>query len=240
MEDKQISLNKTQKQLWNAWKEMVKKFAEPDILVINGEPIQGGDAPLENWTNNIIDQVEGAKLLIDMIKPKKIYLTRGSKWHVTLGRNQQMNAEEYFGKIVGAEKIDGRRAPINLWLKVDGEIFNFAHRIGVTRVPHYRSTAITRELFVTYVNQKHLWNARVIVRSHVHYFWHVESESHDGFITPAWQLKTEFSEEFMGNGGVASLGAIRPRVINGVFRWDRWDDKYLLRVEWVRPRLVQI
>lgn len=239
MEDKTIELNKIQKQLWESWKVMVKQYVEPDILVINGEPIQGADSPTENWTNNIIDQVEGAKLLIDMIKPKKIYLTRGSKWHVTLGKNMQMNAEEYFGKIINAEKNDGRRAPINLWLKVDGVIFNFAHKISVTRVPHYRSTAITREMFVAYVNQKHLHNARAIIRSHVHYFWHVESENHHGFITPPWQLKTEFSEEFMGNGGVASLGAIRPRVVNGVFRWDAEIDKFLVPVEGLRPRLVE-
>lgn len=242
MEDKKLKekgMNKIQKQLWEAWKDMVKLYAEPDRLIINGEPIQGSDAPIENWTNNTVDQVEGAKLLIDMLRPKKTYLTRGSKWHVTLGKNDQMNAEEYLGKLLNAEKVNGRRAPLNRWLNVDGVILNFAHKIGVTRIPHYRSTAITREMFVTYVNQAHLHKAKAIFRSHVHYFWHIESESHHGFITPPWQLKTEFSEEYMGNGGVAALGAIRPRVINGVFRWDDYTDKFLVPIEGLRPTLEE-
>ena len=233
-------MNRIQKELWVRWKEMVKKYEEPDILILNGEPIQGTDVPMENWSNNTMDQVEGAKLLLDMIKAKKIYFTRGSKWHVQLGKNQTYNAEEHLGRLMNTEKVEGRRAPLNLWLKVDGVILNFAHKISYTRVPHYRSTAITREMFVSYVNQKHLYNARAIFRSHVHYYWHIESESHHGFITPPWQLKTDFGEEFMGNGGVASLGAIRPRVVNGVFRWDDYTDKYLIPVEGLKPKLVEV
>ena len=44
----------------------------------------------------------------------------------------------------------------------------------------------------------------------------------------------------MGNGGVASLGAIRPRVVNGVFRWDDYTDKYLIPVEGLKPKLVEV
>lgn len=236
-DDKEVGMNAMQKYLWECWCQGVDLFKNPDYLVMNAEGIEGPRT--ETWSDNTYDQVWNAKRLLDMFEPKKTYMTRGSKYHVTLDR-RALDAEEYLGDILEptTTKVKGKRAPMELWLNVDGVIFNFAHRISGTRVPQYRSTAITREMFVTYVNQKHLWNAKVVVRSHVQYFWHIESESHHGFITPGMQVRTPYAVEYLGNGGVASLGMIRFRVVDGKFEWNGLEDKLLFDGPELKPPLV--
>lgn len=240
-QDETVRLTRLGKELWKCWQYLVQQWKNPDYLILNAEGLEGPQrrqSGTVNWSNDIKDQVDNAKLLLEMFHAKKIYLTKGSNYHVSL-ENGALDAEEYLGDKIGAEEIRGRKAQDELWLDIDGCIFNFAHHISGTKVPQYRSTALTREMFVTYVNQKHLHNARVIIRSHVQYFWHVESESHHGFITPGMQIRTPYSITYLGNGGVASLGAIRPRVINGEFHWNEHTDKILFDTPVFRPILVK-
>ncbi len=80
--------NRVQRALFEAWKEVATKWAKPDILVINGEPFDGQqpkDKGVETWTTNYLTQVDAAVELVKMFGAKKIFLTRGSNYHVEQG-----------------------------------------------------------------------------------------------------------------------------------------------------------
>lgn len=237
--DTMVAMNKQQEILWEAWCECAKRFNNPDILMMNAEALEGHRNP-DVWSTDPFDQIENAKKLLLMFNAKKYMFTRGSNWHVRIDDGGHLYAEDMLAKEMNAEKIQGFWAPVEHWLEVDGCIMNFAHHISGTKVPQYRSTSITREMFVTYVNQKHLWNAKVITRSHVQYFWHIESESHHGFITPGWQLRTPYAIQYLGNGGVAALGMIRFRIVDGKFDWYEKDDKFLIEDDRLRPELSKL
>lgn len=221
--------------LLRAWKVVVKEWAEPDILVINGEPIEGQqprNKGIEVYTSNLDDQLEGAKTLIEMFNAKRIYSTRGTDYHVMLNG---IPLEETFGKMVGAQKVGGYHAPYELYLEEEGVRFNFAHHVGGSQVWQYRGTPITREMLLAKVNESHKWPSTVIIRSHVHYYWFVGSTSHLGMITPCWQLQTWYAYRRTASGMVPDIGAVRFKVEDGGFDWEA----KLFKLPEFRPPLIK-
>ena len=212
--------NKVQKALYKAWEEVAKEWKRPDILVLNGEPIEGQqykNMGTEVWTTDLNDQLEDAKVLIDMFDAKKIYCTRGSDYHVSL---KGVPLEEAFGQMVGAEKVGGYYAPYEIYLEEEGVVFNFAHHVGYN-MEFYRSTALTREMALMKLNESHKWKADVIVRSHVHYFWYVGSTSHMTMSTPCWKLADWFMQRKGPGGAVPDIGAVRFTVDKGKYTWEK-------------------
>lgn len=221
--------------LLKGWKDVVKDWGEPDYLVINGEPIEGQqprNKGVEVYTSNLLDQLDGAKTLIDMFKAKKIYSTRGTDYHVSLNG---VPLEEAFGKMVNGQKVGGYYAPYELFLEIEGVVFNFAHHVGGSQVWQYRGTPITREMLMAKVNESHKYKTAVTVRSHVHYYWFVGSTSHLGMITPAWQLQTWYAYRRTAAGMIPDIGAVRFTVDKGEFDWE----EKIYKLPEFRPPLIR-
>lgn len=232
----EIELTDQQKALYAAWSQVARKWGNSDILVLNGEPIEGQQRKnmgVEVWSTNILDQMDAAETLVKMFHPRYIYATRGSDYHVTI---QGVPIEEEFGRRVGAKKVDGTRAPYELFLDVEGVTFNIAHHVGSTRVWMYRSTSITREMALMQLNASHKWPADVFIRSHVHYYWYVGSTSHLALITPCWKLQDWFMHKLSSAGTVPDIGAVRFKVDNGKFDWDAM----LFKFDQWRPKRVKV
>lgn len=232
--------NKVQKALYKAWLDVVKDWKNPDILVINGEPIDGQgqkNRGVEQWTTNYIDQIDAAIQLVNMFDAKKIFVTRGSGYHIEQGG---VSVEEIFAKNVGAERVNGSYVPDEFYLKVNGNgsegvTFNFAHAIGSSSSGWtYRSTAIAKEMMLGQLekSRKHPFN--VLVRSHIHYFWTVGSASHLGVVTPVWELQTGFMKRQGTMGSVPDIGAIRFLVDGNNYTLE----KKLFKLDEARPPLV--
>ena len=213
--------NRVQKALFKAWTEVAKEWNKPDILVLNGEPIEGQqhkNMGTEVWTTNLNDQMDDAKTLIDMFNAKRIYTTRGSDYHVSL---RGVPLEEAFGERVGATPIGGYFAPYEIYLEEEGVTFNFAHHVGYNQ-EFYRSTALTREMALMKLNASHKpADPDVIVRSHVHYYWYVGSTSHLTMTTPCWKLQDWFMQRKGPGGGVPDIGAVRFTVKDGEYSWEK-------------------
>lgn len=231
--------NKVQAALFKAWSDVVKDWKNPDILVINGEPIDGQGQKsrgVEQWTTNYIDQIDAAAQLVKMFGAKKIYMTRGSGYHIEQGG---VSVEELFAKTVGAERINGGYVPDEFYLKVkDGEgdvTFNFAHAIGSSSSGWtYRSTAIAKEMMLGQLEKSRKHPFDILVRSHIHYFWTVQSASHLGVVTPVWELQTGFMKRQGTMGSVPDIGAVR-FLINGN---NYTLEKKLFKLDEARPPLV--
>lgn len=214
-------LTEGQKYLLKCWDDLyarVKQFGKIDALILNGDLIEGRQTKqlaTEAFTTDLSVQQEGA---IKLLKPfadmsEHIYVVRGTEYH------DQVSGEslETIGKELGAEKnVKGRYGRNSLDVIVDSVSFNVAHRIGVTS-GMYRATLLDKAmLFAAFAKiMKNRSGADVVIRSHAHFFAHVELVHHHGFITPCWQLQTPYMIRIEPNRMLPDIGAVIIRVDGG-------------------------
>jgi hypothetical protein len=189
---------------------MILRWGKPDILVVNGDAIEGtqkkqGGAELLTADRNV--QSKMAIECIELWEAKKIFMTYGSKYHVG---DQAEDFEFNIADKLDA-KIEGR-----LFLKVEGLTFDIRHKVGTSVIPHGRATQLLRELLWDLIKEANGTGPKidVVVRSHAHYHIWVESPDKVAFITPALQLsRGRFgSRECQGE---THWGAIRLLLHNG-------------------------
>jgi len=196
--------NKLQKELYSVWNECIDELHQkPEVLVLNGEPIDGGNFKglgKQSWSTNLEDQMKDAEKLIKKIPHKNLLLTRGSGYHVDL---QGTNFEEIFAEKMKAQKYRAFGGSGNTdyyaLFEMNGKHFNFSHHVGFNKWASYRTTALAREMAGMVFEKDKVGRADVIVRSHVHYFVHVEFVHTHGIITPAWK----YPDGHLFRGGVA-------------------------------------
>ncbi len=206
--------NKLQKALYDIWESIPDSLSKKktDLIVINGEPVDGANKKglgQQSWTTNLWDQSEDFMKLMKVHRYDNILFTRGSGYHVQIdGTNieeiiaKQMNALKY--KAYGGEGATDYYAFVEAY----GKMFNFTHHVGFNKWAAYRTTALAREMAGMVFENNKLHKSDVIVRSHVHYFVHVEFVNTHGCTTPAWK----FPDGHLFRGGVAGttpdIGAV--------------------------------
>ena len=171
-----------QKNLWQEFKKMVDKQRPVDILIVNGDAIEGigsrsGGTELITTDRNI--QCDMAVEVIEFVDPKRVFMTVGTAYHTG-------NEEDWEKQI--ADRI-GANIEDHIWLDINGVIFDIKHHIGNTTVPYSKGTQISKD---------RLWNliwseyeeqpkSDVLLRSHVHQFFFCGEDNWLGIITPALQ-----------------------------------------------------
>lgn len=182
--DDRLSKHRTfQRELWGAYAEAIDGLLPIDILVANGDMIDGKGEKTggtELITTDRLEQVRMAKTVIDTARARSVRILYGTGYHV--GRDEDF--ESMLGDIVECRdtKVSG-----HLFLDVNGLIFDIKHKIGRSAIPHGRVTPLIRAA---------MWNAmwsirdrqpkaKVIIRSHVHYYEKWENDEWMGIITPA-------------------------------------------------------
>lgn len=163
---------------------MVRKWHEPDILICNGDMIEGrqdkqGGAELMTNDRNV--QSDMAVRAIQEWHAKQIFMIYGSKYHVG---DQAEDFEYNIAQRVKA-KIGGR-----LFIDVEGYMLDIRHKIGTSTIPHGRGTALLRAMMWNLIKsaEKAEPKANCIIRSHTHYHIWIEQPKRIMFTTPALQL----------------------------------------------------
>ena len=173
---------KQQKDLWQFYADTVNSLRPIDILIFNGDAIDGkGDRSggTELISSDRAEQVNMAMQVIEFVEAGSIVMTYGTPYHV--GKDEDWEA-------VLADKV-GAKIGSHEWIDVNGLVFDVKHKIGSSTIPHGRYTAIARDA---------LWNdiwarrgeqpaAQVIIRSHVHYHIYIGEFGRVGIITPGMQ-----------------------------------------------------
>lgn len=178
-----------QEEAFDSYRAMIKKWGQPDILINNGDSIDGnqsrqGGAELITTDRNV--QVEMAMELLEMWKPKKLYMTYGTAYHIG------SSAEDFEYQL--AERLKERGVPTiiegHLFLDIEGVTFDIRHKVATSGVFHGRATALLRELMWCLVKEANETGPKVdvVVRSHAHYHILIETPEKLAFITPALQL----------------------------------------------------
>lgn len=101
---------KDQRTIWNAWQSMRKNVPRPDLLIINGDAIDGrGDKSggTEQITTDREEQCDMAEEIIKIINPKSVRMTYGTGYHT--GNHEDW--EHVLAKRIGADDIGS-----NLWI----------------------------------------------------------------------------------------------------------------------------
>jgi len=173
----------TQKDLWGWYAKTIKSIQPIDILIVNGDAIDGRgerSGSTELIATNRQEQVAMAVECIKTVKAESIVMTYGTPYHT----GYKEDWEACIADRVKAEKIGAHE-----WIEVNGIVIDIKHKIGRSELPHTRHTAIARD---------HLWNelwaahdeqprANILIRSHVHYFTYAGSNRWLAITTPALQ-----------------------------------------------------
>jgi predicted MPP superfamily phosphohydrolase len=169
-----------QKEMWSEYLKMVS--GKWDILVVNGDAIDGDgikSSGTELITTDRIKQADIAVQAIKKINASKIFMTYGTGYHTG-------NAED-FEKII-AESVKAETIKSNLFLDIHGTIFDVKHHCGNTSIPHGTQP----------IKKDHLWNvlwherevqpmANITIRAHTHRYTFTGDSKWLGICQPALQ-----------------------------------------------------
>jgi len=171
-----------QKETWRRYTEIIKNLGKIDILICNGDAIDGPGAKSEATeliAPAINRQVEMAGQCLELAKAKRILMSHGTPYHVTAqdsewGVAQALNAE-----------IRGQ-----LFLDINGVNFDIKHEpASKSQLPHMRPGSMGRDWLSNLV-----WSldgeqprADISIRSHVHHHAFCGANGWLGMTTPALQ-----------------------------------------------------
>jgi len=155
-----------QSELWNWYETTVKNLQPIDILVINGDCVDGsgqrsGGSELIAPDPN--KQIEIAIRGIEVVKAKTHIMTYGTAYHTGGAQDQERIIANHLSADIASHQ----------WIEVNGTVFDIKHKIGNSAIPHGKGTPLSKEW---------LWNqlwaingeqprADVYIRSHVHNFF---------------------------------------------------------------------
>jgi hypothetical protein len=123
--------------LWDWYASEVKKVGPVDVLVVNGDAVDGDGSKdtIDHITTDMEDQADIAEKSIRQIKAKKIYMTYGTPFHVA----GTMKYENMIAKSLGCEIAD------TIYLNVNGTRFSFRHATGNAGTPYTQGTQTYKE-----------------------------------------------------------------------------------------------
>jgi hypothetical protein len=175
--------HKIQIKLWQYYSEILDKIRPIDILIVNGDSIDGRgerSGSRELITTDRRQQVKMACDCINFVEAEKIVLTYGTPYHVG-------NEEDWEDQI--ADGVDAVTIGGHEFIDVNGLIFDVKHKIGSSTIPHGRHTPIAKEKLwnIMWREKKNQPDSNVIIRSHVHYFDYCGASNWLGMTTPALQ-----------------------------------------------------
>lgn len=176
-----------QRKLWEWFSGTVKQYSPIDILISNGDAIDGKgelSGSTELLTADRVIQVEMARDAILFVEAKKNIVVNGTPYHT----GKLENFEAILASELNAEYGN------HIFLDCEGVIFDIKHKTSSSVIPHGRFTGPRRAV---------LWNslqaeigiqpkADFLIRSHTHYYTLSEDERTTVITTPALEGWTKF------------------------------------------------
>jgi len=154
--------NKVQEQLYNRYLECVDEFRRPDVLLLNGDLLDGSgsiDSGRDIAFTSAFDQMRIAEHMIKLWDAKHVLITYGSRYHV---ERDAVTMERIL-----AERVHATEYGFILKPTLNGIRCSFAHEVPVGTNWAYRPTAAATQLVVNRL-QNAGTSVQLLVRSHVH------------------------------------------------------------------------
>ncbi len=174
--------NAAQKTMYNIYKNWVKTQGPYDIVIVNGDAIDGTDRKgqgTECITTDRLEQVEIAYACIRESKCDNVQIIAGTPYHTGEGEDfEKVLADNFNANFKG-----------HGYYNIEGLEFNIKHKQSGSAMPHMKTGPLARE-----ISQNRNWflegvepKADVLIRSHTHYFTQVTSQDCIAFSTPGLQ-----------------------------------------------------
>ena len=208
--------------IWDFYKQTIKELQPIDILLVNGDCIDGRNEGRGSTELLYVDRDDQAEMAVECIleaKAETVVMAYGTGYHT----GTEEDWERPIAQAVKAKKIGSVDA-----INVNGLVINYRHFISGSQVPHGRHTATARE---------RTWNtlwalrdeyplAQIVIRSHVHYFGFCGDGQGVAFTTPALEgYGSKFGARLLS--GLVDIGLIFFDVTDK----EHWTwDKRLLRL----------
>jgi hypothetical protein len=206
--------NQIQKELLKKWYAMVDDCPRPDVLLLNGDLVDGKnykESGMGTWTTDVHLQSQTLKELVSMLKPRKIVGTSGSPYHSDRNPNMDKIAVEACGGT-----FRGGYAALN----IDGIRVHAQHKVSVSKSTwQYRSTPVGRAMVLAALNESDFGHYDVILKSHAHYYCYVGYSNSLGIILPAWKAYDPFGDTNLEFNNPA-IGYVKFTIENGTYSFD--------------------
>jgi hypothetical protein len=174
--------HRIQVELWDYYSKVIKSLQPIDILVHNGDAIDGKGA--RSGATELIHadpgiQVEMAYEGLSIAEAGTYILTYGTPYHT----GSDTDYERVLADRLGAD-IKGHQ-----WIEVNGTTFDIKHKIGGSSVPYGKNTQISKDRLWNYIWSEYDEQPKsdVFIRSHVHYFTYCGEDNWLGIVLPALQ-----------------------------------------------------
>lgn len=173
-----------QREMWNWYANKIDELKPINILLVNGDAIDGKgirSGGCEHITIDRNEQADIAAVCIKRVGAPHIRMTYGTAYHTGM----EEDWEDAVAHRVDAESISGQD-----FFEVNGVVFDAKHHIGGSTIPHGRSTPMKKDKLWNV-----LWNAEheaqpksdILIRSHVHYSDVTGDDTWMGYTTLALQ-----------------------------------------------------
>jgi hypothetical protein len=196
--------NPGQRYLWDCWCALAKAWPRLDLLILNGDLIDGKQYRSKGTGVVTADMGEQAEIaeeclayLIDRVKPRKIVRTEGTPYHEGFdGALKDLDKE--FGivyrKMSRAQKE--RRVGIVHDIELaDGVVLNTKHQPEGSAALYMGTVQDRETLWATITEMKQgLPRADFIVRSHLHTHTRFYGCGKEHVLTPCFQLQSAYAK----------------------------------------------
>ena len=204
-----------QAELWEVYAEMIEALRPIDVLIVNGDLIDGkasrwGGTGLITTDRHI--QSDMATEAIAFTDATEIYLTYGTPYHTGRGEDWEAIVARNLGVPIEPQ----------LWVNVNGVVFDAKHFTSASSVPYGRHTTIARDRLwnILWADMEQQPKSDIFIRSHVHYFNYCGGTNWVAMTTPALQgLGSKFGSRIPS--GTVDFGLVYFDVYDdGSFSWD--------------------
>lgn len=187
-------------ELWNWFETQILRIGKPDILVCNGDMVDGNakkNGGVELLTTDRSKQTDMAQEIVKLINAKTTLFTEGTEYHV--GKSESWDNE--------LAKRFGSTAKNILNFKVNGVGFNVRHHTNGSSTLNNRSNSVIQEArWDILQNEADGFEPHIWVRGHVHYYNLFEdvvgTKTRTYITSPALQLPATNYGERRCRGGV--------------------------------------
>ncbi len=196
------------KWLWDKYLETMKIFGKMDLLILNGDLIDGRQSRAEStglYTANLGEQVEQAIECIEPFagKAARIIRTTGTSYHE--GYHSAMNALD---KHFGIDPVDTNRLIMRDIMLDENLVLNVKHQPdGGFAI--YRGTVMDREIIWRTISETVHYQPRahILIRSHLHHAASFVSLNKEIHITPCWCLQQPYARMRNASRWLPDIGA---------------------------------
>ena len=184
---------KIQREIWDFYTKTIKdvnKEKQVDVVIANGDLIDGRGYRSGSTELVTVDRLQQADIAVECLKlinADKIYMTYGTPYHT----GESEDFEDHIRDSLDNSEIDDE-----LYVEINGKVFEAKHKVGNTTLPHSRATAVAKQLLQSDLKALKLGIRRVdiLLRSHVHRYIEFRDAEHIALTTPALQVGSKYGK----------------------------------------------